>query len=399
MMEQSTRHFDPPDNVVAPAFAELLDRLRRAQHSSAPNPDLPQEERTLFHHGVAQRRRVLEHTLFLVFGQWVLYRQVVARYMSRPIRLAYACGAVMSSSAFLRYRATQVTRDLFAHIATAKPTSALANEARIVLAEMEGPEGPYFRSICQSRGFQSQFAETIAAIQAVPPDDHEQVDVHPQFRLTPRLLTAEMISAPAHPNILPPGPGRNRDQRQPAHNRRGIHDRDVSPDDGLSFPSDNMGASHQQPAIQMRNRGLAGFPPPSYQDLPDSESSSSPSVTAKTALPNAVDDVSSVRRVNRRDVRGSVEKGSDHEQTESAWGKPFDFTTASGASETDYDDSVVQGKDNFSRDDQNEHLSAMTPSQKRAAERRRRRKRAKARDTSDDGSFESNGNEVDYRFV
>lgn len=235
------RKYDPPSDVVTPAFMELLTRLQRARLCANPDPNLAREERLLFDHGVTQRRRVLEHTLFLVFAQWALYRQAVTRLPSskfpRPLRIGYAVAAAASSFAFMRRRATAVTADLFAHVVTAPSDSALANEARIVLAELEGPDGPYFAAVTRDRdispasllrydnnnndgsdggdmnggdgshhGQQGKeeglrlFANSSYDTDAAAQHAHQ----HPQLHLTPRLLTPNVLAAPPHPHIVPP---------------------------------------------------------------------------------------------------------------------------------------------------------------------------------------------------
>lgn len=188
---------------------ELLNRLSRARLSRPSNPNLPQEESILFKYGVAKRRRVLEQSVLLIIGQWITYRQVFTKFTnSRPLRTAYALTSFLSTSAFLRYRAAQVSNDLFAHIATQDTSSALANEARIVLAELEGPGGPYFKSVCQSRGFKDllnsdAFEDTL---------QQERDNVHAQLKLTPRLLTDDVANTTHSTRVVRPG-GRTGSQK------------------------------------------------------------------------------------------------------------------------------------------------------------------------------------------
>lgn len=65
----------------------------------------------------------------------------------------YGASSAIATVMFLKSRAAQVTNDLFTHIATQHADSSLENEARIIIAELEGPNGPYFRKICEKNNF------------------------------------------------------------------------------------------------------------------------------------------------------------------------------------------------------------------------------------------------------
>lgn len=366
-MDSHTR-FEPPDKVIAPAFAELLNRLHRVRTSGTPpSQELLNDERVLFNYGVAQRRRVLEHTVGLLFAQYLVYRQAVVKLTSsRPMRILYGTSSVIATTLFLRSRAAQVTNDLFAHIATQPTNSVLANEARIILAELEGPNGPYFQSICDKNNFQlpSDISGDSAQDNAQFAEDGGVV--HPQFKLTPRLMssesnqTSQSQNSNVHPRI---SRGKNRANTS---KRTDNQDVDYIPQDRQSprrpsairmrFPNANTNINSND-----ADPGLADLPLPSNEDRM-SDTFSPPSS-------------SSFGRDN--------EDASDNSVGDSSWGKPFDFAAMPDSSSSD-DNTEGFSKDSLSSSSGGED-GDLSPSQKRAAERRRKREAARAARASPQG--------------
>lgn len=368
-MQQTPQHYEPAEAVVAPAFSELILRVGRARATATGNAALGGEERILFDYGVSQRRRVLEHTLFLVFAQWAVYRQFISRLSSRFVRSAYGLVAFGSTLTFARYRAALVTQDLFAHVITRNMDSALSNEARIILAELEGPYGPYFRSVCEERGFTSQYEEAVAAkeVETSGDLDYQEASLHPQLRLNPRLLTPEVIAAAQHPRIRP---NHSRATRFPGN-----------PD----LPSSG----------QKRERGLADL----AYDKDDTTSGDSPGVMDRGS--HAGNNVWAQIRGNKSKSESSrttsavsdYVTGDDDGEDTVNWTTPFDFSKAAheespddlrfpdNDSSNDFTDDYVHGQlvSDYSDNHSEVHL---TPAQRRAEERRKRRHEAKLRASS-----------------
>lgn len=369
-MEHQQHHevsrYDPPEKVVPPAFAELLNRLSRARLSRPSNPNLPQEESVLFNYGVAKRRRVLEQTLLLILGQWITYRQVFTKFTtSRPLRIAYSFTSFLSTGAFLRYRASQVSNDLFAHIATQDTSSALANEARIVLAELEGPGGPYFKSVCQSRGFKDLldndgFQDTL----------QESDNVHPQLKLTPRLLTDDVANTTHNTRVVGPGGGAgglsqsNHPQIPPPtrkniwmkrqndvfENSRDNMDREISDRNGNTSP------------FRMRSNNNNNNMDENYNNNESNENMLRPQLSPRSSNLSTKSD--------QQQTQYNEEVGRVDE-----WGKSFNFSTS--GSEFNNDDSDTEDDNGMGGMDIADH--GMTPSQRRAAERRDMRMAARTR--------------------
>lgn len=325
----SPKKYEPPETVVGPAFSELLNRLARSRVHIAGGMEMSEEEQKIFDYGVSERKRVLEHTLFLVFGQWAVYRQLISRLQSRGLRVAYGVGAVVSSGYFLGIRAKRVSHEMFATIATTATTSPLGNEARIVLAELEGPDGPYFRRICRDKSFSEDLPSVIAALDAKDGIDPASDHVHPQLRLRPRLPGPQH----AHDEITRVGKARE---------RRDMH--------GGAPPDVDS-----RPARVQRGRA--------YMQTADK------------------DDRFDVDR-DRRDYRES-KRGPSRENVkeieDDLWGKPFDFKKAAGGAWDDNPGRDAAISDGPVEPTPNNQSDGMTPSQRRAAERRARRMHSKKR--------------------
>lgn len=327
--------YEPPEAVVAPAFRELLDRLRRARFASAKSGEINTEERKAFDYGVQQRRRVLEHTLVLAFGQWALYKQFISTLKSRPLRISYAIASVFSTASFLQHRAMGVSKDTFAHIVTTSCESALGNEARIVLAELEGPDGPYFRQVCHERSFQEDF---VAIVAAQHDTSNPVSDLHPQLRLKPRLLI---------PN-----------EPTPVDVRR-AHRPDSSP-----LP----------PLRQTRT------PPPLYASGPrDHPSYNDPElqqVPDVPAIPTTIPDMAQRASYPTKNSPDQWDAPSDPDP----WGRPFDFSqSAHTSNNAEFSGDPVESQRETELGEQHSEDQYLTPSQRRAAERRHRREKGRMR--------------------
>lgn len=370
-LQRAPQRYEPVEAVVGPAFSELLMRVGRARATAAGNAALGGEERILFDYGVSQRRRVLEHTLFLVFAQWAVYRQFVSRLSSRFVRTTYGLVAFGSTAAFARYRAALVTQELFAHLITRDTDSALSNEARIILAELEGPHGPYFRSVCEERGFASQYEEAIATkeVEASGSLDHNQGALHPQLRLNPRLLTPEVVAAAQHPNIRP---NRPRPPRFP---------------NNVDSPS----------ARQRREKGLADL----VHDRDDGKSDDTLGIINRESQTNTSNVWAQIRSGGKSNLGSSENSPDDLDQRgtnndgngSGNWAiTPFDFAKAAHH-EPSSNDLRFRDSDRGNNDDRNDFVHGgsdgensddfsadnLTPAQRRAEERRRRRHQAKMR--------------------
>lgn len=299
----SPKKYDPPEAVVGPAFSLLLNRLARSRVHVSGGVMISEEEQKIFDYGVTERKRVLEHTLALVFGQWAVYRQVISRIQSRGIRVAYGLSAFVSTGYFMGARAKRVSHEMFATIATTATNSPLGNEARVVLAELEGPDGPYFRKICRAKGFAEDIASVIADLDAQDGVDPAWDHLHPQLRLRPRL--------PVPVAGVEDGRTGRRESRE----------------------SDSRQIS-MVPGRLRRSR------------------------SGQSRAGQSQIDVGKGRKEGRESDSGKWDEGEDVD--DDIWGNPFDFGKAS-----------IVGGDTF--EDNVEQLSDMTPSQRRAAERRERR--------------------------
>lgn len=311
----STRPYEPPEEVVAPAFRELLRRLRQAR---APGDGLSDDERRVFESGVAERKKVLENTLTLVFAQWVVYRGLKTRVKSRVPRMLYGAAAAVGSLYYIRSRATRVSHEMFADIVALPTSSPTGNEARIVLAELEGPEGAYFRTVSKDRGFHEDLESVIAALDAREGLDPHEDNLHPQLRLRPRLLQDPMSNA---------GPG------APALQGRG------APQRGLQ---ENKAGADQKLVLRKKR--------PKENERGE---------------------------IERVDIATAALDAGD--ATDGVWARPFDFAAAAVgvARESEHGE-----EDEWTGDDNDEKVEGrrnMSPSQQRAAERKVRRERAKER--------------------
>lgn len=347
MMSQPAK-YEPADAVVAPAFREVLDRLRRSRMANPKPAEISADERKAFEYGVQQRKRVLEHALFLVFGQWAVYRQGVSRLKSRGLNIAYGVSSVFMTSAFVQKRAGEVSKDMFGHIVTTGIDSALANEARIVLAELEGPDGPYFKRVCRERGFNEDLSVAVAGFEQ---ETDPVQDLHPQLRLRPRLLMDD-----GHPPIQVVKRGRD---NQLDSNRRGVP------------PNLRMEEERRRRNIpwKVNQSNSSDYNKPNRQSPTDAEFGG-PSRESESFT--SYEELERVQRVDKTRERQSSRPAED--DNGNMWGKPFDFANAAEVqNEFNSSDDVSSNNASFPEDNVN-----LTPSQQRAAARRRRRIEARA---------------------
>lgn len=364
--------FDPPESVVPYAFSELLNRLRKTRQAGQKGSEISAEEREVFNFGVQQRKRVLEHTLFLVFGQWAVYRQGISRLKSRGIRLAYGIGSVVSTGYFVKYRASLVTRDMFSNIVTTSTASPLGNEARIVLAELEGPDGPFFRSTCNQKGFNEDLTEVVNALDSGNEIDPNSDHLHPQFRLRPRLLTN---SQTAHPQVVISGkqtPMKVGAQRLEI--QRKLKEKEEK--DRWGFENDRDSSNNVSSRTTLRRQ------PDDYMLGPSVEWSQQQMEAAQSGNVDELTRQSRVERAKQRKTAFDRGEQIDEDGKDDLWGKPFDFAHAVSPENDDWD------SNDSPEERQSEHeLSEMTPSQRRAAERRRRRMQARTQNGANGNSY------------
>lgn len=371
--------FDPPESVVGPAFSELMSRLARSRAHATSEMDMSDEERKIFDYGVQERKRVLEHTLFLVFGQWALYRQGVSRLKSRALRVAYGVGAFVSTAYFLGARAKRVSHEMFATIATTATTSPLGNEARVVLAELEGPDGPYFRKICREKGFEEDISTVIAALDAGEGVDPTADNLHPQLRLRPRLIVRGMH----HPKIEPES--RQRDERRRRGGRKDEFERERRMGGRFEGRSDEEARLRTGGMRRVEHEWEQGW---EYERRRAQERQQ------EWERDRGWRDNGDMAIVKRGRIRGGngMDGMSDRDdgaagdgKEEDAWVKPFDFMEAAkqgwGAQEGMEHERIADEKFKEERKFEKEEgvKKEMTPSQKRAAERRMKRARARTR--------------------
>lgn len=349
----SPKKYEPPDAVVGPALSELNVRLARSRVYVRGKMEVSDEEQKIFDYGVSERKRVLEHTLFLVFGQWAVYRQAISRLKWRGARIAYGVAAFASTSYFIGARAQRVSHEMFATIATTATSSPLGNEARVVLAELEGPDGPYFRQVCRDRGFAEDLTSVMAAKDTEEGVDPSEDHLHAQLRLRPRLPVRP--HGAMHPPIeRRPGAERRDPRREvefrPARVQRGRAW--VAPEGEPGLGSGiSIGIAHREKRKEKDDEAEETWD--KTVDLRNTEAARARRETRKEEEP----------------VQGDL------------WGTPFDFKKAADKTDGEWDRAAGES-DNAPDEpfsDEKEQEEEMTPSQRRAAERRSRRMRARMR--------------------
>lgn len=346
-MEDAPRHprFDPPSNVVAPALAELIVRLRTSvgTYGSRDVSGMPSPEREVFEYGLAQRQRVLSTTAVLILGQWGLYRSVIkARIPSQPLRALYVTGCVVGTMSLLQNRARAASEEMFARVITLPTTSPLANEARIILAELEGPMGPHFENVCKDRSFTPDLHSAVKA-------DDANVSVHPQLRLHPRLEGSQRRA------------------------RRGLKNLDNINNGNDDDDTDNPHVLVRRRMDERQRQAESRVPlPPIHRDeRKESNSSNSPGPD-----------------IQWREAEPVPTEPVDDWNDDRVWSSTgFDFQRAARGDTAD-EESKGEYEENSSE------LQGLTPSQRRAHERRERRRIARERAFS--GETKTNNNNKSY---
>lgn len=189
------------DGAVAErAVGELLLRLRRAR--SRPGVDhsavLGDAERAVFKKAMEKRQKVLEGALGIAVAQMAVYSAAI-RTAPRPFRALYGLGCLSATTQFTRHRASTVTRDMLSSILNLPEESSLGNEARIILADLEGPDGPIYSTTVDESVRKAIYERALAQ-----PRSADAGDRHPQLFLQPRLLV-NMGSVPASSATKPAG--------------------------------------------------------------------------------------------------------------------------------------------------------------------------------------------------
>lgn len=362
-MEDPPRHprFDPPSNVVAPALAELIVRLRTSvgTYGSRDVSGMPSPEREVFEYGLAQRQRVLSTTAVLVLGQWGLYRSVIKpRIPSQPMRALYVTGCTVGTLSLLQNRARAASEEMFARVITLPTTSPLANEARIILAELEGPMGAHFSDVCQERSFTPDLHSAVKA-------DDTNVSVHPQLRLHPRLEGSQRRARRGLKNL---GTG------------NGKKDDDDADDD-----TDNPHVLLRRRMDERQRQAESRVPlPPIFgnnnnDERRESSTAKSMDIEWREAEPTPMEPMDDWSN----DIADDMNSNNNSNRQWSSAG--FDFQSA--ARRDTYPEQGDSGEENDS-----DQLS-LTPSQRRAHERRERRRIARERafsgETKTDNNYQS----------
>lgn len=371
----SNQKFDPPEKVVGPALTELMNRLARSRTVTSKNMGMSDEERKIFDYGVAERKRVLEHTLFLVFGQWALYRQVVSKLNSRAIRFSYAAGAFVSTSYFIGARARRVSHEMFSTIATTGMQSPLGNEARIVLAELEGPEGPYFTKICREKKFNEDITGFIVALDAKEGVDPTADALHPQLRLRPRLISP-------HPVTEVGASEEKSGKRAAIYRQTQLRPGETENNKSITDVPIRVGKQRGKDLEESQrplNSGPAPFPRPNYEGTRGNYPTDSRLYGRKTETEQ--------RNSWESNRTQSTSRDDEEILSDDVFRNPFDFARAAkGSSEDDSDYFLHNEGTQIPHDVNGEEEAQMTPSQRRAAERRMKRMRARQRDSQSEAT-------------
>lgn len=348
-MERRRHKFDPPSGVVGPALAELFVRLRTAQGGptgGALEDGLSTSEKEIFEYGKSARKSVIESTCLLIFAQWAVHRGAIRR-LNRFARLTYSTSCFVGTFAYVQSRARAASTEMFARFVTLPTDSAVANEARVILAELEGPNGPYFTEICSERGF----AEDLY----FATNESGDSSIHPQLRLQPRL--GGRMSRPRRNRGLAAAINGN--------NKNGINS-DGTGDGGeddldshilIRRKYDSSGGSRGTIGNQDTN---GGRPPPPPWARGRREK--------KWAESQPVETQWGVERFESKPSDNDFVDLTDFD--DSATTKAFDFASA------------ARGMDDMKDDDDSDAdlgSGAMSPSQRRAHERRERRRIARER--------------------
>lgn len=203
------------DGAVAErAVGELLLRLRRARSRPGANQQvlLGDAERAVFKLAMEKRQKVLEGALGIAIAQVALYR-IAIRSAPRPFRAIYGFGCLSATTQYTRHRASSVTRDMLTSILNLPEESSLGNEARIILADLEGPEGPFYSSTVEESMRRTIYERAMAQPRAA-----DKGDRHPQHSLKPRLLE-DMGTEPLSRAVKPTGDTAVASAQLPVDNR------------------------------------------------------------------------------------------------------------------------------------------------------------------------------------
>jgi hypothetical protein len=192
MGDAATIATDAGKVVAERAIGELLLRLRRARSQSGVDHKslLGEADRAVFKIAMEKRKQVLESALSLALAQFAIYRFAL-KSAPRPLRLAFGLGSVATTTQYTTHRASQVTADMLKSVLNLPGDSLLGNEARVILAGLEGPDGPYYASVVDESLRRQIYERALTQPRAA-----DGSDVHPQLLLQPRLLR-DMGTSPA----------------------------------------------------------------------------------------------------------------------------------------------------------------------------------------------------------
>lgn len=183
MKTQTHKMYDPPSKVVAPALQELMVRIARVRAAGGITYELDSAEQEAFERGLEDRKNFLFQIGGLGLAQFGLWRLLKTRITGARMYLwPYRAGSFLILLGFIGNRGQALQRRTLGDFATLPSTSILGNETRRVLAELEGPDGAYFRQICNERQFYPMYNEL---------DTTNGRNPHPQLVALPRLPTME----------------------------------------------------------------------------------------------------------------------------------------------------------------------------------------------------------------
>lgn len=160
------------DALVRRVLTLLLSRLARSPEfpSTLPPPD-----RAVFASSLEARRAVLERGAAWLVAGFAVYRAALAKAPA-PVRGAFGLLVVSTALGGAVRGAKAVSEGMVADILNLGVDSPLGNEARIVLGDAEGPDGPLYNRVVGE------------ALRREIVERRQGGDVHPQMALTPRLV-------------------------------------------------------------------------------------------------------------------------------------------------------------------------------------------------------------------
>lgn len=167
--------------VVEPVIAVLMPRIQSKYSTSGVKDSNLHEERQLYEWNINEIKAIDRYILRTQIASWAAHHYVVRRRSNWILSLACFLGCQLISILGWTLRDRKHKDELLARFVTLPTTSAIGNEARIILAELEGPDGLYFRAACREKGFMLHFDDDVITSSFYTGE-------HPQLSLQPRLL-------------------------------------------------------------------------------------------------------------------------------------------------------------------------------------------------------------------